>query len=350
MAHKVCFIGCGRRAAEHMPAVLADKRCVVAGLADTNREAAEKFRDTYTLQAPVFGDHREMLARVKPDVIVTCLWTPLHLPVYRDCVEAGVKAVLSEKPMAPTWKECRDMAALAETSKCQLTFSHQRRFSSGNVQVRQWIEQGLFGEIKRMDLYSPKNLLDCGTHTFDQALSFNHETPAKWVLGTVDATETVKWFDVSAETLATGLVVFANGVRAYFQVGGPDSDMNSGVRVVGTKGFIETDWDGKFGQGVVYADPSWKPVQPADDKGWNMAAYVRDTLDCLESGRESVVSHRHALRASEIIFSLYESVRRNARLELPLTGVDDNPFITMLNAGEFERRRHGSPTAVTSSV
>ena len=73
-----------------MPAVLADKRCVVAGLADTNREAAEKFSDTYKLQASVFTDHKEILARVKPDVIVTCLWTPLHLPVNRDCEEAGV--------------------------------------------------------------------------------------------------------------------------------------------------------------------------------------------------------------------------------------------------------------------
>lgn len=342
MTYKVCFIGCGRRAAEHMPAVLADKRCVVAGLADTKRETAEKFGETYKLQAPLFADYKEMLARVKPDVVVTCLWTPLHLSVYRDCVEAGVRAVLSEKPMAPTWKEYRAMADLAERSKCQLTFSHQRRFAPGNVQVREWIKQGILGDLKRMDLYSPKNLLDCGTHTFDQALSFNHETPAKWVLGALDHRDPVRWFDVSAESMATGVIVFTNGVRAFFQVGGPDADLNSGARVIGTKGFIEVDWDGNFGQAVLYADPTWKPVQPASEKGRDMRDYVCDTLDCLESGRESEVSHRKALRAGEIIFALYESVRRNERVELPLTDVEDNPFITMLSSGEFERRRQGA--------
>jgi hypothetical protein len=65
-----------------------------------------------------------------------------------------------------------------------------------------------------------------------------------------------------------------------------------------------------------------------------MSAYVRNALDCLASGEEPVLSHRKALRAAEIIFALYESMRRRARVELPLT-VDDNAFITMFSAGAF---------------
>ena len=42
-----------------------------------------------------------------------------------------------------------------------------------------------------------------------------------------------------------------------------------------------------------------------------------------------------SFRATEIIFALYESVRRHARIELPLTGVTDNLFLTMLERGEF---------------
>lgn len=42
-----------------------------------------------------------------------------------------------------------------------------------------------------------------------------------------------------------------------------------------------------------------------------------------------------ASRPSEIIFSLYESVRRHARVSLPRESVLDNPFITMLDAGKF---------------
>jgi UDP-N-acetyl-2-amino-2-deoxyglucuronate dehydrogenase len=185
-----------------------------------------------------------------------------------------------------------------------------------------------------MDLYSLPNLLDCGTHTFDQALSFNGETPAKWVLGTVDASQPLNWFDVRSESLATGLVVFANGVRSYIQVGGPDKDMQTGVRVLGAKGFIEVGWDGEFGRAARYDDPAWQPLPEPSSDEQVMSDYVRDTLDCLASGEEPALSHRKALRAEEIIFALYESMRRRARVELPLT-VDDNAFVTMFGAGAF---------------
>jgi predicted dehydrogenase len=278
-----------------------------------------------------------MLSREKPNVVITCLWTPLHLPIFRDCVEAGVKAVLSEKPMAPTWGESLEMGRLADESGCQLTFCHQRRFRKGNLAARRLIEEGRFGKVQRMDLYSPPNLLDCGTHTFDQALSFNKETPAKWAMGAVDASEPIKWFDVSAEAMATGLVVFENGVRAYLQTGGPDVDMRSGVRVLGSEGFIEVQWDGQWSRAVVYDEPGWQPpaIEGADDDP--MIDVVRNALDCLESGDEPLLSHHHALRAAEIIFALYESVRRHARIELPLDTVD-NPFLTMLDAGAFGSR------------
>jgi hypothetical protein len=83
---------------------------------------------------------------------------------------------------------------------------------------------------------------------------------------------------------------------------------------------------------VVYSDPSWKPeptpAAPAPEVG-----VVKNALDCLETGAEPELSHRKALRASEIIFAFYESVRRRVRVELPLEGVTDNPFVTMLEAG-----------------
>jgi len=187
-----------------------------------------------------------------------------------------------------------------------------------------------------MDLYSPKNLLDCGTHTFDQALSFNHESPGKWVIGAVDTTEMLHWFGVNAEGMFCGHLVFENGVRANIQVGGPDMDLWAGVRVTGSKGFIEVDWDGKIKRAVVYADPLWTLPALAEPDGFNpMTDVVRNAIDCLESGEEPELSWKKAMRAGEIIFSLYESVRRHRAVTLPLTDVNDNPFETMLAAGWF---------------
>jgi predicted dehydrogenase len=334
--YRVALIGCGKRARLHMPALVNEPRAEIIALSDINPEAVSSLKSDFEIDAAEYTDHRAMLKAEKPEVVITCLWTPLHLPVFRDCVEAGVKAVHSEKPMAPTFAQCQAMAELAETSSCQLTFCHQRRFAAGNRAIRKLIREGAIGKLLRMDLYAPQNLLDCGTHTFDQAMSFNNESPAKWVLGAVDASEPIQWFDVHAEGMAAGLIVFENGVRASFQIGGPDKDMGTGLRVTGENGIIEAHWDGQFGRMVKFDQPDWKPQEPELDKEGTMEAMVADIFDAMEQGREPELSHRKALRAAEIIFAIYESVRRNARVELPLDGVGDNPFITMLESGRFE--------------
>lgn len=336
---RVAIIGCGKRAREHVPGIKADNRCTVVALADLNREAAEAFNNDFGFSAAIYTDHNEMLAKEKPDVVILCLWTRLHLPVFKTCAEAGVKAVLSEKPMAPTWGDCLEMAEIAERTGCQLTFCHQRRFASGNRMVRRLINEGRFGQILRMDLYSPPNLLDCGTHTLDQAFSYNNEIPVKWVLGALDATEPLNWFNVKSESMFTGTLVYENGVRANIQVGGPDQDMWGGVRVIGTDGFIEAFWDGNLGRAVLYGDPTWQPPveEPTPDE--QMIGLIRNAIDCLESGEEPELSYKKALKASEVIFAFYESVRRHSRVVLPLTGVTGNPFITMLENGEINNNK-----------
>ncbi|MFC4778934.1 Gfo/Idh/MocA family protein [Paenibacillus sp. GCM10023252] len=334
--YRVAFIGCGQRAHEHAIGIQADPRCQVVALSDIQAASAVRLADTFGFSdAAVYTDHKEMLAQEKPDVVVTCLWTHLHLPVFRDCALAGVKAVLCEKPMAPTWGDCLEMGRLAEETGCQLTFSHQRRMAAGNKQVRKWLDAGVFGELQRLELYAPPNLLDCGTHTFDQALSYMQECSPKWVLGAVDTSETLAWFGLPSESVVTGHVVFDNGVRATLQFGGPDMDMWGGVRVTGSKGFIEVFWDGDIRETVLYADPAWTAPSLPTSSAEQMTSMVRHVLDCLESGDEPEVSVHKALRASEIIFALYESVRRHARVEFPLQGVEDNPFVTMLASGDF---------------
>jgi len=339
---KVAFIGCGNRGKAHARGVKADERCQVVALADINPAAMTALESESGFNVPYYTDYKKMLAEQKPEVVVACLWTGLHLQVLRDCVQAGVKAFIGEKPIAPTWGECLETAKLAETSGCQVTFGHQRRFAKGNLLARELIKSGRFGKIIRMDLYSPVHQLDCGTHTLDQALSFNNESPAKWVLGAVDASKPHAYFNIPSETAATGLVVFANDVRAYYQIGGPDMDMGTGVRVIGTDGFIEVEWDGQFKRAVVYAEPTWTAPQiilPHDHFWLTMPPLIKNALDCLETGAEPELSYKKAMRAAEIIFALYESMRRHARVELPLTGITDNPFISMLEAGEFAAAR-----------
>ncbi len=334
-SYRVAFIGCGGRARAHAKGVVADARCRVVAVVDVKQEAAEAMNADFGFTGKVYADYMQMLAEEKPDVVIASLWTALHLPVFKACAESGVKAVLSEKPMAATWGECLEMGHIAESTGCQLTFCHQRRFAPGNKAIRKWVAEGRFGTIERMDLYSPHHLLDCGTHTIDQALNYLGDIPVKWVMGAVDAREPISIFNVKAESMAVGTIVFSNGVRAALQVGGPDMDIWGGVRVIGSEGFVLADWGGVISRAVIYQDPAWQPEVFPNNGDAEMVGVVSNALDCLASAEEPVLSHKKALRANEVLFALYESVRRHARIELPLLGVTDNPFLTMLKHGEF---------------
>jgi len=61
---------------------------------------------------------------------------------------------------------------------------------------------------------------------------------------------------------------------------------------------------------------------------------IADLLDALEDGHEPLLSARHALQATELIFASYESSRRRGRVDLPLT-IDDSPLLTMLERGDL---------------
>ena len=139
--------------------------------------------------------------------------------------------------------------------------------------------------------------MDCGTHTVDQAFSFNGESPVKWVTGFVDLGTTFRYFDIPAEEMFTGTIVYENGVRASIQVGGPDMDLWGGVRVIGEKGFLDVMWDGEIKNSAIYIDPTWRA--PELTPGYlekPVKDVVKNITDCLISGETSQVDYHMATR------------------------------------------------------
>jgi predicted dehydrogenase len=139
------------------------------------------------------------------------------------------------------------------------------------------------------------------------------------------------WFGVEFEFVAVGMLKYENGVRGTIHLG-DDKEMVTGVRLIGDKGWIEVAWEGTYPRAVVYDEPGWQPQQQ-EEGGGQMAALVANSIDCLESGAEPELSADRALRAAEVIFAIYESSRRRARIDLPLDDIEDSPFLSMLAEG-----------------
>ncbi len=310
--------------------------------ADIDEDNLKAFREQWQIPSG-YADYQEMLTKERLDIVSVCVWPALHAPLVIDAARSGVKAIHAEKPMAPTWGECRRMAAECESRRVQLTFNHQRRFGAPFRGAKKLLDEDAIGELLRLEAFTI-NLFDWGTHWFDLMFMYNDEVLAEWVIGQIDARGGSEIFGVMVEGQAVSYLKWRNGVSGLLVTGqgafGPREgklrDMSCGNRLVGSGGTIEVGV--KDGPDLRYRNADtggrWREVEGVAGLHGeeHVSAGIRDLVDCIGTEREPVLSARKALRATELIFATYESSRRRGRVDLPLE-IEDSPFQAMLDSG-----------------
>ncbi len=150
---------------------------------DIRKERLEEMKSQYNVDITsdlnqVFGDSTIRL------VFVTSS-NDSHKALTIAALEAG-KAVMCEKPMATTLADAEEMVNVAERTKGFLQIGFELRYSKLYTKVKDWIDQGLLGEVVNIHcLYCstayPKdawrNKLSAGD-TFPERLSHYVDLPA----------------------------------------------------------------------------------------------------------------------------------------------------------------------------
>ncbi len=72
-----------------------------------------------------------------------------HYQVAKDCLDAGLH-VLTEKLMARTISQCKELILLAQEKKLLLTVGHQRHYNVLYDNANQLVQQGMLGTIKHI--------------------------------------------------------------------------------------------------------------------------------------------------------------------------------------------------------
>ncbi len=314
-------------------------RCEVVACADIVRENAEAFAGATGIpEDGVYTDYHDMLAHAALDVVSICTWPHLHAPMAIDCAVAGVRAVHCEKPMADTWGAARLMVQECERRGVQLTFNHQRRFGAPFRGARDLVREGAIGDLLRVEIGSPQDIYDTGTHWIDMCGMYSGDQPAEWVIGQVDYRTEKRIFGAHAETQALASWRYRNGVYGTIATGPGAGLVGTLHRLTGTEGAIEVGVvDGPLLRVRRKGSASWETIDTGEEGLHGPGFYERaiaDTIDALLTGREPELSARRALNATEIIFAVYESSRRRGRVDLPLT-IDDNPLIAMVEGGDL---------------
>lgn len=315
--------------------------------ADIVGENARAFGDEFGLDESVFTSYERMLTEVEPDIVSVAVPPAAHADIVSNCARQGaVDAIHCEKPMATRWEDCRAMVDECESRNVQLTFNHQRRFSRPFEVAKRRLDAGDVGELVRIEC-SAKNIYDYGSHLLDLCGYFNGDREAEWAIGQIDYRDENKWFGAHNENQAVATWQYDDGVTGFAATGdavGPDV-VGSHHRLIGTNGEIEIgrgyprDIDPDHHVTVTYNDDRGSEDVRTDDDGLHDSSCFTRALEsvvtALDANETPLLDGKNALKATEIIFAIWESARRRGRVDFPLD-ICGNPLEEMVESGRLD--------------
>lgn len=339
---KAVVVGC-HMGGGHAEAMAKLPEFQLAAVCDLNKEDAKKIA-VKTGNPAIYTDYVKMLTEVKPDVVSIATPNKLHYPMALQAIEAGVKGIYCEKPIAVDMGEGRKMLDACQSNGVALIVGHQRRMTATFRTMRRLITDGAIGDIYLIRGACPGDFLSDGTHTVDTIFFLNGDTEAEWVFGQVHRQKFDKvtnaeqtGFNVSGgyrfghaiEDGAMAIVKFKNGVRAEIFTG----DMKvegwnlpypgwayQDIEVFGTKGRLWRNGDAADPQIQMFdQNGGWKAVElePEADVG-DYANVFKTFADYVKNGGDHPMSGVKALRTHEVIMAMYESARLRDKVILPL--------------------------------
>ena len=189
---RVGVIGCGGIGIQHASGLVGlDCAELVAGcdLSEETRSAfGAHWQDTWP-NVNLYEDYRQMLASESLDVVTIATPDSVHADPVVDAVEAGVRALFCEKPMATSLADVDRMRAAIEQNGVLFSIDHTRRWNPLWHHIKDdVIDGGQIGDVQYVvGTLSGKRaaLFRNGTHLVD-AMCFLAGSDPQWVFAELE--------------------------------------------------------------------------------------------------------------------------------------------------------------------
>lgn len=180
---RAVLVGCGAMSRAWLDAARQIDGLTIVGLVDIDRSRAEGRAREYQLDDAAIGTSlSEILAAAKPDVVFDVVVPEARSGVVLMALRAGCH-VLSEKPLATSLAEARQMIAAARSTNRIHAVVQNRRYIEPVRRIRRLIDSGAIGRPTSIhcDFFLGPHfggfreemrhvlLLDMAIHTFDAA-------------------------------------------------------------------------------------------------------------------------------------------------------------------------------------
>jgi predicted dehydrogenase len=142
---RVGIIGTGGISNVHINGYKSLENAEVYAVCDIDEEKVKASAEKHGVKH-VFTDYNEMLKLKELDAISVCTWNSEHAPAAIASLKAG-KHVLCEKPMAMNTNEAIEMDRVSKEYGKLLMIGFTRRFADDTKVIKDFIENGMMGDI-----------------------------------------------------------------------------------------------------------------------------------------------------------------------------------------------------------
>lgn len=351
---KVAIIGCGSVSNRYIPHLQSSSLVKIVGLCDIKHDRANAQNKQYNVGAITFSSIEDLLKGVDFDLMLTLTDMQMHGTLNRKALMAG-KNVWSEKPLANTYEEGKQLVELAKAKNIRIwgapavVTSPQFEFMSKTIQsgklgklASAHGQYGHTGPTWSSFFYEPLggSMPDLGV--YNMATLTGLLGPAKSVMAMTSIVNKNREIDnkgiieVKEEDNAHILLEHQNGIIShimcgfnYFDPFGHEAKNQTlhSIQIFGDKGnmrLIGYDWEPKS----VVVDSSWTSppeTHATDDQGYQWQEGATKIATSLSTQIEPKIHVLHSLHVLEII----EAARKSSKegIKVPLKSVFPWPMV-----------------------
>ncbi len=136
----------------HAGAYVAEPRTELVAVCDRREDAIAEFREDWPEldRVAAYRDFDELLDKERPEIVSIATSDHLHADLTLAAVDAGVKAILCEKPIATTLSDADRMIRACADAGVPLSIEYTRRWAPLFVEAKRILDSGTLGRVRTM--------------------------------------------------------------------------------------------------------------------------------------------------------------------------------------------------------
>lgn len=286
-------------------------------IAGSSRDPGRRERFAQRTQAAVFDDWGRMLEQQQLDIVSVATYADVHAEIVMGCVDAGVRAIYCEKPIAQTVNDAARILEVCQQQDVLLAINHNRRFELNHRRLRDYVSEGGLGALSSVSAqWSAGRLGNVGTHMFDAILMLTSRR-AQAVSGYLDlAGKPDCRGPAFQDPGGWGMIQLEEGVMVTFDAADYAS-LPPAIQVNGIEGTARVGTDGVHLNLVDGGHEHWSSIDELP-----MDRAVAEIVEALD-GTTFPYDAELAVHTLEIIAAVHASHgRKGSFVDLPLTAED----------------------------